>query len=999
MRPLTLKLSGLRSYRREQSLDFGDGGLMAIVGDTGAGKSSLLDGIFFALYGGCTWDRRAVTPLIADGETTMQVELVFLAEGRRWRVFRSASRTGTATRAELVCLDDPTDRYDNSDPVTAKIRQLVGLDDDAFLRTVILPQGRFQALLQATKGDRTSILKGIFRLEQLESVRLAADHAARRIRPGVTALREERAGLLPDPAAALTAADTRRTDALSRQGTLKALAETINTIERETTQVAQQAAALQRLVTRLEEDHRPEIPTELQQLAERAETLDAQRTELDTQRDAQHARIDELSAVLREADEAGIGIGALASASATLEALANQLPGVANEVQGCVDERQRLATLAEQVKGDEAALAKLQTKLNTVSSSAEGARATARNAATALDEATRALAAAREAHRRAEEETVAAGQADDAVEPARLAVEQVEGVLNEAIEAKTRAEHDLAEILRANAAAHAAEASHPGDPCPICERALPPDFARPEAPGDQTARSALVRAETAVGSARTAVEKAKGHHARLDEVARQAVLRREGAASTATAKLEALHSLIPNASLDDGDESVLAGLVTIANAAEATAVQVATEQGTLAQQEAADRSTLDASQRELQRRSKDLESREHAATERTRTMEQSAEGLPLPYRPELPLDSGNLAALAKKAKVRRGELDDVGRELEGLQGKARALNLARSKLAEQRRADVEEPAGQLDRQLITVAGRLADLFEGLGEPGLPKRPDGGGLAEQIVWARQLDAAVNDASAAARARIKAAEEKISEGRRAIGAALEEQGFETREELGDAQIEVATDVARATEDADTAREHLPRAKELEVVIGKAGGLLEALDELTKLLTDGKFIGRVVAYKQKTLLAVASEILGRMTENRYGFSEEFEIVDRLTGLPRGVKTLSGGETFLASLALALGLVELAGRGGGRLDALFLDEGFGSLDANSLAEALDALGQQAEGGRLVVVISHLRAVAEAMEHLVAITRGPEGSRIRPLSGTDRDQMVEEEIEAGLLT
>ena len=61
------------------------------------------------------------------------------------------------------------------------------------------------------------------------------------------------------------------------------------------------------------------------------------------------------------------------------------------------------------------------------------------------------------------------------------------------------------------------------------------------------------------------------------------------------------------------------------------------------------------------------------------------------------------------------------------------------------------------------------------------------------------------------------------------------------------------------------------------------------------------------------------------------------QLTGTTRGVKTLSGGETFLASRALALALVELAGRGGGRLDALFLDEGFGSLDANALAEALE--------------------------------------------------------------
>jgi exonuclease SbcC len=913
-------------------------------------------------------------------------------------VFRSASRTGAATRAELVCLDDPADRYDNSGPVTAKIRQLVGLDDDAFLRTVILPQGRFQALLQATKGDRTNILKGIFRLEQLEAVRLAADQAARRIRPGVSALREERASLLPDPEAALAAAEARQKDARGRQDTLKALAGRITKLEHETTQVGQQAAALQRLVSRVEDDHRPEIPTELEKLAERAQALDGQLTGLDTQWAAQHTRIDELEAVLREADEAGIGVGALASTFAKLEALATQLPGLGNELQGCVDERQNLAMLAEKVKAGDTALVDLQTRLGSVRSSAEGARAAARQAATALDEASRALAVAREAHRKAEDETLATEGADAAVEPAGFAVKRAEGQLSEAIEAKTRAENDLAGILRANAAAHAAEACHPGDPCPICSRTLPSDFARPEAPGDQAARTALVDSESAVGVARTAVEKAKGELTRLEEAARQAHLRREEAATAATTKLEALHTHVPTASLHEDDTSLLAGLAASARGAEEKAAKATAEQATLEQQEAADRSTLEASQLELQRRNKDLESREHAAAERTRSMERSAEGQPSPYRPEVPLDSANLATLAKKVQDRRAELDEVGRELEGLRTKARALELQRSTLVKQRRAEVEEPAGQLDRQLVTLAGRLADLFEGLGQPGLPERPDGG-LADQIVWAQQLDVAVDEAYVSAGARIKASEEQIAEAQRAIRAALDQQGFDTRDELGEAQIEAATELARATEDAATARDHLPRAKELEEVIGKAGRLLEALDELTKLLTDGRFIGRVVVYKQKTLLAVASEILGRMTENRYGFSEDFEIVDRLTGLPRGVKTLSGGETFLASLALALGLVELAGRGGGRLDAVFLDEGFGSLDANSLAEALDALGQQAEGGRLVVVISHLRAVAEAMEHLVAITRGPEGSRIRPLSGTDRDQMVEDEIEAGLLT
>jgi exonuclease SbcC len=198
---------------------------------------------------------------------------------------------------------------------------------------------------------------------------------------------------------------------------------------------------------------------------------------------------------------------------------------------------------------------------------------------------------------------------------------------------------------------------------------------------------------------------------------------------------------------------------------------------------------------------------------------------------------------------------------------------------------------------------------------------------------------------------------------------------------------------------AAEQIPRVADLGGKIKQGVGLLEALEELGHLLADGKFIAYVVARKQQTLLAIATELFGSMTGNRYGFSETFEIVDRLTGLPRGVKTLSGGETFMASLALALGLVELAGRGGGRLDAVFLDEGFGSLDANALSDALDALGRQAESGRMVAVISHLRSVAEAMDRVLAVTTDPSGSQARWLGGDERDQLITEDIEARLLT
>ena len=139
--------------------------------------------------------------------------------------------------------------------------------------------------------------------------------------------------------------------------------------------------------------------------------------------------------------------------------------------------------------------------------------------------------------------------------------------------------------------------------------------------------------------------------------------------------------------------------------------------------------------------------------------------------------------------------------------------------------------------------------------------------------------------------------------------------------------------------------------------------------------------------------------MTGDRYGFAADFDIVDKLTGQPRSTKTLSGGETFLASLALALGLVEMAGRSGGRLDALFLDEGSGALDADALDEALSELERRAASGRLVGVISHIGAVAERIETVLRVDRTPEGSDVRLVDQSGRWELVERELSDGLLT
>jgi exonuclease SbcC len=165
-------------------------------------------------------------------------------------------------------------------------------------------------------------------------------------------------------------------------------------------------------------------------------------------------------------------------------------------------------------------------------------------------------------------------------------------------------------------------------------------------------------------------------------------------------------------------------------------------------------------------------------------------------------------------------------------------------------------------------------------------------------------------------------------------------------------------------------------------------ELLGRLHNDLAPARFLGFVLDERRRVLGDLASEHFEILSAGRYRFDEsgEFHVVDLTSANSvRAPASLSGGETFLASLALALALAEIVSREGGRLDAFFLDEGFGSLDPEHLDLAMGGIERLVTTGpdRLVVVVSHVPALNERIEDLIELDRDPVTGDTRVVSGS----------------
>ena len=1029
MRPLSLRIEGLRSFRAPVEIDFGDRDQIAVVGDTGAGKSSILEAMTYALYGKTSFAGKANQELMNDTSDKTRVVLRFRVSGQEWEVVRTLRRDGKgqvkASGAQLQRLGkdgEPLEFVEHVGQVTDRVKELIGLDSDAFLRTVVLPQGRFARLLVEDRPTyRSEVLRQLWPTEDLETVGKLASHALGDLGQTRVRLEQEAEAHPKDPEAHLAqlrkhaATAQERADAAATleeeaSQAFRSLETAVETGQRATAEIGRVEPGL----SRIEEAEAQVAP--VKKIKREIEKADEE---------MQRAQAGLRDKLARIPSEDGPDQREVATALAALQSFGN-LASAAVEAAG---EMRQKATAA-QAKRDVAGQAKKAAK--------KAAKETQRHAQlrSPLAEAEETARTRREeahlAHQRCDGLRRGAEEAQKKV--AELADRQAElatkaeKAVTEAEKAKAaaaEAEGKLADAQRANSAAAAASGLHPGDDCPVCRRDLPAGWSPPEDAG-------------------LADRKAASRQARdvADELGRRAAS--AGAESQSTKKQlidEQASSKETSAEYDRAVKEVAAAFgpasddVPIAGAPSLPSLDSLIRPLEAAHQKASaaltrhddERKALDTEDLRLSNDAAKAEAEAKGAAELATVARQGAvdalarlaENMgetPAPYRPhvDLPSDPAELDKIDQsaadgpiaEAQKRQHVLEEREQQRRRFNQELEEAGKAREDLAQRRVAEVEQPlseiVGTLGNHRDTVLGAIAALALGgaLGAAAdVPSVPSGKDPAAHQEWMRGLRSLTSALVEAARARVKEATEAEQAARDAV-AEVNRRLVAQAEPLASPEPPAAPKavVARAAEalrDADHAarnaagdRDAFAAIKDdvlaLRVLLDDASELEHALSDLDKALKSGAFLKWLTLRRSRSLLVQASRMLREISGGKYSFVDpeddegQWRVLDEDSGQPRSPASLSGGEQFIASLALALGMVEMMARAGGRLESLFLDEGFGSLDRGNLDSAVEALGTVAATGRMVGVISHVRAVAEQLDHVLEVERTAAGSRAK---------------------
>lgn len=1003
MRLHRLDMTAFGPFGGSQTVDFDAlslAGLFLLHGPTGAGKTSVLDAVCYALYGSVPGARQSGQGMTlrsdhAAAGTRTEVRLELTVAGRRLEVTRQPPWERPKKRGSGTTLDKAQTwlrAYDaqagswkdlsrSHQEIGEEITQLLGMSREQFCQVVLLPQGDFARFLRADAEARGKLLGRLFDTRRFAEVekRLAERRRAAeaQVREGDAALladahrMQQAAGdamRLPDltpgepglaetvlGAAAVARSTAREQLTVAHCGLLAA--ESAQAAADRALGDVREVARLQRRFAEARErarllDERADAHREAQARMERSRKAElvAPALELRESADAEHRQAATAQARARALLGGAFPAGGSADDGSLLEAgaagLASAARRVAEELGGLESARRgerRLAELIDeraqldrQERADddvrldaeswlaqwEETRAALQTRIE----SAQDAAHRADQLAVQREPARQRLAAARMRDQLAGDTDTAARHAADSRE--------------QALKAKA---HwlDIKEQRLNGIAAELAAQLQDGEPCAVCGAVDHPAPARKDAGHVD----------------REAEERAQAVHQQAEERHDEAE-RRLGVVREALAAATAEAGDMPTSRL-------------------AQAADELEQQYTKARRDA---SVLHSAHEELRRAEAEHEQRT-AAHQQAEVRSAARVG----HRERLDREK---AALETELAEARGTADSVA---------ARATQLERQVALLTDAADTARAAEDTAQRLKDADARLADaafragfdtpqaaaaaLLDDTAHRDLQRRLDARQSEEAAVRAVLAEADTANAAQQPPADLTAAEHAASAAvRRTRDAAS------TR----DAAARRCTELDRLSTRAATAvRQLAPLRTEYDRV-----ARLAALTAGTSADNERKMRleSYVLAARLEQVAAAATVRLQRMSSGRYTLVHSddrtgrgrsglgLHVVDAWTGRERDTATLSGGETFFASLALALGLADVVTdeAGGVRLDTLFIDEGFGSLDDQTLDEVLDVLDSLRERDRSVGIVSHVADLRRRIHAQLEVVKGRSGSVVR---------------------
>ena len=351
-------------------------------------------------------------------------------------------------------------------------------------------------------------------------------------------------------------------------------------------------------------------------------------------------------------------------------------------------------------------------------------------------------------------------------------------------------------------------------------------------------------------------------------------------------------------------------------------------------------------------------------------------------------DEARQAAVTKKIEEIEGQLvgapdlDEAVRTLEEIKAIEADLKDARAGAdqAVEQHNRARREADAVDAETVAARKRFDQARDQVAqlEPPVPEREDLAADWKQLAdWAAGTITRMTDEFATSEELIADLQRRLGEQERSLNEAVEQQGLD----IGNRPIRdvVVAAVAAATHELAGLRQAVERAGEILATIASSTEKAELAKSMGRHLSANGFEAWLMEEALAALVAGANVLLGELADGAYSLEvvkRDFQVIDhRNANEARLVKTLSGGETFLVSLALALSLAEqlasMSVHGGGRLESVFLDEGFGTLDAETLDTVAHVIQELGARGRTVGIVTHVRELAEQVPVRFEVRKG----------------------------